>query len=131
MAIEALPYGVQYEYVPFAMSDHKKAGSYDEFVYAVYQGDFDAAVGDVTIVANRSKYVDFTLPYTQSGVSMFVPIKNDKNKNAWAFLKPLTWKLWLTSFCSFVFIGFLIWILEHRINEDFRGPLWHQVGTIF
>ncbi|KAL1552582.1 glutamate receptor 2.7-like isoform X1 [Salvia divinorum] len=86
MVIEALPYGVQYEYVPFATSDHKRAGSYDEFVYAVYQGDFDAAVGDVTIIANRSHFVDFTLPYTES---------------------------------------------EHRINEDFRGPLWHQVGTIF
>ncbi|XP_047967478.1 glutamate receptor 2.7-like [Salvia hispanica] len=131
MVIEALPYGVQYEYIPFATSDHKRAGSYDEFVYAVYKGEFDAAVGDVTIIASRSQYVDFTLPYTESGVSMVVPVKNDKNKNAWAFLKPLTWQLWLTSFCSFVFIGFLIWILEHRINEEFRGPLWHQVGTIF
>ncbi|XP_057799199.1 glutamate receptor 2.7-like [Salvia miltiorrhiza] len=131
MVIEALPYGMQYEYVPFATSDHKKAGSYDELVYAVYQGKFDAAVGDVTIVANRSKYVDFTLPYTESGVSMIAAIKNDKSKKAWVFLKPLTWKLWLTSSCSFVFMGFLIWILEHRINEDFRGPLRHQVGMIF
>ncbi|KAG6409699.1 hypothetical protein SASPL_127741 [Salvia splendens] len=70
MVVEARPYGVQYEYVPFATSDHKRAGSYDEFVYAVSQGDFDAAVGDVTIVANRSQYVDFTLPYTESVVSM-------------------------------------------------------------
>ncbi|XP_057799201.1 glutamate receptor 2.7-like isoform X2 [Salvia miltiorrhiza] len=165
MVIEALPYGVQYEYVPFARSDHTKAGSYNELVCAVSQGvsifsindlmiqkphsthlvcylfryitfyspgqKFDAAVGDVTIVANRTKYVDFTLPYTESGVSMVVAIKNDKSKNAWVFLRPLTWKLWLTSFSSFVFMGFLIWILERRINEDFRGPLWHQVGTIF
>ncbi|XP_057799198.1 glutamate receptor 2.7-like [Salvia miltiorrhiza] len=131
MVIEALPYGVQREYVPFARSDHTANGSYDELVYAVYQGIFDAVVGDATIIANRSKYVDFTLPYTESGVSMVVAIKNDNSKNAWVFLKPLTWKLWLTSFSSFVFMGFLIWILERRINEDFRGPLWHQVGTIF
>lgn len=131
MVIKALPYGVQYEYIPFATSDHKHNGSYDDLVYQVYQGNFDAAVGDVTIVANRSKYVDFTLPYTESGVSMVVAIKDDKSKKAWVFLKPLTWELWLTSFCSFVFIGFLIWILEHRINEDFRGPPWYQVGMIF
>ncbi|KAL8063634.1 hypothetical protein ABFX02_01G039600 [Erythranthe guttata] len=129
--MEALPYGVPYEYVPFATSDHKTAGSYDELAYQVYLGNFDVAVGDVTIVANRSQYVDFTLPYTESGVSMVVPIKDDKSKNAWAFLKPLTWQLWLTSFCSFVFVGFLIWVLEHRINEDFRGPFWHQVGMVF
>ncbi|KAI3473031.1 hypothetical protein Pfo_030114 [Paulownia fortunei] len=129
--VEALPYGLPYEYIPFATSDHKSAGSYNDLAYQVYLGNFDAVVGDVTIIANRSQYVDFTLPYTESGVSMVVPIKDDKSKKAWVFLKPLTWELWLTSFCSFIFIGFLIWILEHRINEDFRGPPWHQVGMIF
>lgn len=93
--------------------------------------NFDAVAGDVTIVANRSQFVDFTLPFTESGVSMVVPVKDYKRRTAWVFLKPLTWQLWLTSFCSFVFMGFLIWILEHRINEDFRGPPSHQIGMIF
>jgi len=34
--------------------------------------NFDTPVGDVTIIANRTRYVDFTIPYTQSGVSMLV-----------------------------------------------------------
>ncbi|KAK6158686.1 hypothetical protein DH2020_006000 [Rehmannia glutinosa] len=129
--VEALPYGVPYEYIPFAASDHNSTGNYNDLAIQVYTGNFDAVVGDITIIANRSQYVDFTLPYTESGVSMVVPIKDDKSKNAWIFLRPLTWELWLTSFCSFIFIGFLIWILEHRTNEDFRGPPWHQVGMIF
>ena len=91
---------------------------------------FDAVVGDTTIIANRSLYVDFTLPYTESGVSMIVPILDKRSKNAWVFLKPLTWDLWVTSACFFVFIGFVIWVLEHRVNEDFRGPPSNQVGTI-
>ncbi|KAL4298271.1 hypothetical protein GQ457_12G019310 [Hibiscus cannabinus] len=45
-------------------------------------GNYDAVVGDVTIVANRSLFVDFTLPYTESGVSMLVPIRDNKKKNA-------------------------------------------------
>ena len=87
-------------------------------------------VGDTTIIANRSLYVDFTLPYTESGVSMIVPIIDKRSQNAWVFLKPLTWDLWVTSACFFVFIGFVIWVLEHRVNEDFRGPPSNQVGTI-
>ncbi|GFP92594.1 glutamate receptor 2.8 [Phtheirospermum japonicum] len=74
--VKALPYGVPYEYVPFATSDHMSTGSYNDL-------NFDAVVGDVTIIANRSQYVDFTLPFTESGVSMVVPIKYDKRKNAW------------------------------------------------
>ncbi|KAL7159593.1 hypothetical protein ABFS83_01G038200 [Erythranthe nasuta] len=127
----ALPYGVQYEYVPFATPDREMAGDYNDLSYQVYLGKYDAVAGDVTILGNRSQYVDFTLPYTESGVSMVVPIQDDKSKNSLAFLKPLTWRLWLTSFCSFIFIGFCIWTLEHRTNEEFYGTAWHQVGMIF
>ena len=93
--------------------------------------NYDAVVGDTTIIANRSSKVDFTLPYTESGVAMVVPYKNDKSKNIWAFLKPLTWDLWLAIGCFFVFIVMVVRILEHRINEDFRGPAAHQIGTSF
>ena len=86
-------------------------------------------VGDTTIRANRSLYVDFTLPYTESGVVMIAPLQDKKEVTSLIFLKPLTPSLWFTTFCSFVFIAFVIWLLEHRINEDFRGPPWHQIGT--
>ncbi|KAJ7966325.1 Glutamate receptor [Quillaja saponaria] len=128
--VDALPYAVQYEFIPFAKPNGESAGTYDDLIYQVFSGEFDAVVADTTIVANRSKYVDFTLPYTESGVSMIVPVKHNK-KNAWAFLKPLTWELWVACACSFVFIGFVVWVLEHRINEDFRGSPSHQIGTSF
>ncbi|XP_034682430.1 glutamate receptor 2.7-like isoform X1 [Vitis riparia] len=127
----ALPYAVPYEYSPFQTPDGDPAGDYNDLIYQVYLQKYDAVVGDTTILANRSLYVDFTLPYTESGVSMIVPIVDGRRKNAWVFLKPLTWDLWVTSSCFFVFIGFVIWVLEHRVNKDFRGPRSHQVGTIF
>ncbi|EEF46821.1 glutamate receptor 2.7 [Ricinus communis] len=127
--VKALPYALRYEYIPFANPDGSTTESYNELIYQVYLGNFDAVVGDTTIIFNRSLYVDFTLPYTESGVYMVVPIKDKKKKNAWVFLKPLTWDLWATSFCFFVFIGFIVWILEHRINEEFRGPPSYQLST--
>ncbi|KAL7187160.1 hypothetical protein ACSBR1_037264 [Camellia fascicularis] len=127
----ALPYAVPYEYVPFGAPDGKSNWTYDDMVYQVYLGKLDVVVGDTTIIANRSQYVDFSLPYTESGVSMIVPIRDNMRKNAWVFLKPLTWQLWVTSFCSFIFVGFVVWVLDHRINEDFRGPPSHQIGSIF
>ncbi|KAG6674787.1 hypothetical protein I3842_15G062600 [Carya illinoinensis] len=127
--MESLPYAIRYEFIPFAKPDGESAGTYNDLVYQVYQGNFDAAVGDMTIIENRSRYVDFTLPYTESGVSMVVPLQYSGRKNAWVFLKPLSWDLWITSACFFVFIGFVVWFLEHRVNEDFRGLPSHQFGT--
>ncbi|XP_050363245.1 glutamate receptor 2.8-like [Argentina anserina] len=131
-AIKALPYPVPYDFYPYAKPDGEVAGSYNDLVNQVFLQNYDAAVGDITIRANRSLYVDFTLPYTESGISVIVHVKdNNSTRNTWVFLKPLTWDLWITSACFFIFIGFVVWVLEHRINEDFRGPPHHQIGTSF
>uniref|UniRef100_A0A8R7UK58 Ionotropic glutamate receptor L-glutamate and glycine-binding domain-containing protein n=1 Tax=Triticum urartu TaxID=4572 RepID=A0A8R7UK58_TRIUA len=39
---------------------------------------YDVAIGDITISHNRTSYVDFTLPYTESGVAMVVPAKSSR-----------------------------------------------------
>ncbi|KAF8013322.1 hypothetical protein BT93_I1231 [Corymbia citriodora subsp. variegata] len=129
--IEKLPYAVAYDLIPFALPNGSTAGSYNDMIDQVFYQNYDAVVGDTTIIANRSLYVDFTLPYTESGGAMLVPFKDNKSKKAWVFLKPLTWDLWLTTMCFFVFIALVVWTLEHRINDDFRGPTTHQVGTSF
>ncbi|KAL6196320.1 hypothetical protein ACLB2K_031935 [Fragaria x ananassa] len=126
-----LPYALPYELIPYAYPNGTSIGTYNDLIYQVYLGNFDAVVGDATIRANRTLFVDFAMPYTESGVVMVVPIIDSRIKNAWVFLKPLTWDLWMTTLCFFIFIGFVIWVLEHRINEDFRGPPSHQVGTSF
>ncbi|XP_026421360.1 glutamate receptor 2.8-like [Papaver somniferum] len=130
-AIYELPYAVLYDLIPFQDSEGK-AGSYDDLVYQVNAQKYDAAVGDITITAKRSELVDFTLPYAEGGVSMVVLVKKDMSKDTWVFLKPLEWKLWVTTGAFFFIIGAVIWILEHRVNREFRGgphPLY-QWGTM-
>ncbi|GLT27202.1 hypothetical protein SLA2020_022190 [Shorea laevis] len=126
--MKVMPYPVPYQFYPIQMEEDE---SYNEIIDQVFFGKYDAVVGDITIVANRSLYVDFTLPFMESTVVIVVLIRNNTKKNAWVFLKPLSRDLWITSFCFFVFMAFVIWVLEHRINEDFRGPPLHHVGTSF
>ncbi|CAK8568521.1 unnamed protein product [Lathyrus sativus] len=127
--VEVLPYALRYQFVPFATPNGEMAGTCDEFIGQLYHGMFDAVVGYISITTDKSNYVDFVMPFAESGVIMVVSMKGSRKKNAWAFLKPLTWQLWVTTACSFVFIGFVVWVLEHRINSDFRGPPSHQIGT--
>lgn len=94
------------------------------------QKDYDAAVGDITITANRSSYVDFALPFAEGGVSMIVPIKYKDTDSIWTFLKPMNMKLWLTSIAFFILTGYAVWVLEHRIDSAFSGRLSHHVGLI-
>ncbi|KAH6793343.1 hypothetical protein C2S52_003820 [Perilla frutescens var. hirtella] len=125
--LKNMPYAVPIEYVEFKTVD----GGYDDLVKQIYLEKYDAVVGDVTVTAERSQYADFAIPYTESGVGIIIPIKHNERKNAWIFMKPLTTGLWLTVGAFFVFTGFVVWALEHCVNEDFRGPPKEQVGMIF
>ncbi|KAL3721199.1 hypothetical protein ACJRO7_005938 [Eucalyptus globulus] len=134
--MKSLPYAVPYEYEPFETSEGsgESAGTYDDLVGNISteteRRRYDAVIGDITIRSNRAEFVDFTLPYTESGVSMIVPIKHENRKNAWIFLKPLKTELWITIGAFFVYTGIVIWVLEHRVNKEFRGPPSKQIGMI-
>ncbi|KAK0589988.1 hypothetical protein LWI29_021141 [Acer saccharum] len=124
-AMATLTYEVPYEFILFA----NDTASYNELLHLVYLKEFDAAVGDITITANRSLYLDFTLPFSDIGLGMIMPTY--QNNNMWIFLKPLQADLWLTSAAFFVFTGFVVWIIEHPINDEFQGSLAHQIGMVF
>ncbi|KAI4323963.1 hypothetical protein L6164_023533 [Bauhinia variegata] len=131
VVLQALPYPVSYEFFPFRHRDYGNLTSsyYNNLIQQVYLGTIDAAVGDITITAQRSLHVDFTLPFTGNEATFIVPTKQENKKDPWIFIKPLTWELWVTSFCFFVFIGFVVWVLEHGVNKESRVPPSHQVDT--
>ncbi len=94
--------------------------------------NYDIAVGDITVRYNRTSYVDFTMPYTESGVAMIVPVKENKNNDMWIFLKPLSRGMWCGSTIFFIYTGFVVWLLE-RLNGNghLHGPFsLKQLGTL-
>ncbi|KAK9099942.1 hypothetical protein Scep_023372 [Stephania cephalantha] len=127
--MRGVPY--EYKYIPFENDHGAAAGDYNDLTYQVHRKMFDVVVGDVTILANRSKYVDFTQPYAESGFRMIVPIKDDDlTESSWWFLKPLTPELWLITIAFFFMKSILIWLFERKINSDFQGTFLQQVGKL-
>lgn len=72
---------------------------------------------------------DFTQPYIESGLVVVAPVKK-MNSGAWAFLRPFTREMWGVTACFFIIVGVVVWILEHRLNDDFRGPPRRQCITV-
>ena len=80
-------------------------------------------MGDSTILANRSVYVDFTATYTDLGVGTLARIKkNDK----WFFLQPMELRLWITTISSLFYTVFVVWAVE-RMNPNSD----QKIGTVF
>ncbi|KAL2522075.1 Glutamate receptor 3.3 [Forsythia ovata] len=135
-AVNLLPYAVPYQFIPHG--DGHENPSYNEIVNLISTGIFDGVVGDIAIVTNRTKIVDFTQPFAASGLVVLVPFK-ELNTGAWAFLRPFSPALWGITAAFFLFVGIVVWVLEHRINDEFRGPpkkqlitvLWFRLSTLF
>ncbi|KAK1382202.1 Glutamate receptor [Heracleum sosnowskyi] len=131
-------YPLPYEFITF---NEDSDGLYDDLVLGLTDQrneSFDAVVGDITILANRSKYVEFTQPFAESGLSMMVQYKHEPSK-AWLFLKPFSPNMWLATFGILFYTMFIVWSFERKSNPEFEGPfrdqlvmaLWFTFSTMF
>ncbi|KAK4850565.1 hypothetical protein QYF36_007868 [Acer negundo] len=105
-AMATLTYEVPYEFIPFTYAN----GSYNDLLHLVY------------------------LKISEGGFHVAILRHGNWNDNAYLsriFLKPLQADLWLTSAAFFVFTGFVVWIIEHPINDEFQGSLAYQIGMVF
>ncbi|KAL5548976.1 hypothetical protein UlMin_004207 [Ulmus minor] len=101
-AKKKMPFEIDCQFIPYVKHGSKTmAGTYDDLLQEIKAKKYDAV------------------------------IKDDRQKNIWIFLKPQSWDLWLTTGVAFVVTGFIIWVLEHRTNTEFRGPPDQQLSTIF
>ncbi|KAL2334667.1 hypothetical protein Fmac_015880 [Flemingia macrophylla] len=126
-ALNLLPYAVPYKYIPFG--DGKTNPLNAKLLNEITVGEFDVVVGDITITTGRTKIVDFTQPYIESGLVVVAPIRKMKS-SAWAFLRPFTPMMWFVTGMFFLVVGAVVWVLERRLNDDFRGPARRQFATI-
>ncbi|CAI9110464.1 OLC1v1010493C1 [Oldenlandia corymbosa var. corymbosa] len=135
-ALNLLPYGVPYKLMAFG--DGLVNPSNTELVRMITAGVYDAAVGDIAITRNRTQMADFTQPYIESGLVVVAPVMKSSS-HFWAFLRPFTPSMWGVTSLFFVIVGAVVWILEHRLNDEFRGPpkkqfvttLWFSLSTLF
>lgn len=128
-AVKLLNYPVPYKFISYG--DGRSNPNYGDLVQKVSSNEFYGAVGDIAIVTNRALFVDFTLPFIESGLVVVAPVKK-YNSNAWSFTKPFTNNLWFATVSSFLLTGIVMWILERRDNQCFRssGSLKEQIVTI-
>ncbi|KAL0453592.1 UNVERIFIED_CONTAM: Glutamate receptor 2.5 [Sesamum latifolium] len=117
--LELLPFPINYEFVHY--NDTRNIDwSYDDMLHEIPQ-KFDMVVGDTTIWAPRAAYVDFSLPYSESGVILVV--KNKKPFDMWIFVKPLRWDLWLAIIMACFLMGIVLHILERRVTSKDTNSL--------
>jgi ABC-type amino acid transport substrate-binding protein len=93
-----------------------------DLIAGTASGSFDAAIAALTVTAARDRIVDFTQPFYSTGLGIAVSTGESQ------------WMSILRALLSFGFfqavlvllgiatlVGFLVWLLERRKTEHFRG----------
>lgn len=69
----------------------------------------------------------------ESRVVMVVVGKKENPIETWMFSKTFTTKMWLLMIVMHMFIGFVIWLIEHEKNSDLKGfgtMIWFCVTVL-
>lgn len=97
-----------------------------------YLKTYDAVVGDVTILAARSRKVEFTQPYAESGLVTVVQARSKEPHKTWLFMNPFTIDMWVLTAALLIYTMIIVWVVENQSNNPaFRGPWNSQLGTAF
>lgn len=91
---------------------------------------YDVLVGDTSISSARYHYVEFSQPYTESGLVMVVPLRLKGTSRDWIFLKPFTAPMWGIILAIGLYNGLVVWIIERKYNSEFSGSFWNQLSTL-
>jgi ABC-type amino acid transport substrate-binding protein len=107
--------------------------SLQEMLDAVSAGKADAAVGALTITAQREAAMDFSHPFMRSGLGIAVPRGGgiDWGDLLKRFLSGPFWYLVLGLCGLLLAVGTVIWLLERRGNDQFRTGPAEGIGAGF
>ncbi|CAM5767913.1 hypothetical protein LMIY3S_02322 [Labrys miyagiensis] len=100
-----------------------EAPTVQDLLDGVKAGKLDAAIGAITVTADREKVVDFSQSFYVSGLGIATPLNREANWRP--IMRSLTSFGFLQAVIALVVIslvvGLLIWMFERRHNDDFGG----------
>jgi ABC-type amino acid transport substrate-binding protein len=96
----------------------------EDLLNGVQNGSFDLAIAAVTETAARQRLVDFTQPFYSTGLGVAVPM----DENIWtSILRSMVsfgfFQAVLVLLLLSVCVGTLIWVIERRKTEHFKGGI--------
>ncbi|RVX01871.1 Glutamate receptor 2.7 [Vitis vinifera] len=100
----------------------------DSLVEQVHLKEFDAVVGDISIISKRWEHADFTHPYSEPGLVMIVPVETESRP--WLFIKPFTKAMWVLTGVITIYSGCVVWLIERNHTSAFEGSILSQTATL-
>jgi ABC-type amino acid transport substrate-binding protein len=105
--------------------------SVQDLIDATSRGELDLSVAAITITAERERSVDFSQPFYDTGLGIAVSVQSVsvwheivKTMISFGFLQAAGALIGIS-----LAVGALVWLFEHRHNDDFGGGAAKGLGA--
>lgn len=101
-------------------------------IESLEKGEADIAVGAITVTAQREQKIDFSNPFYNTGLGVAINAESSGLlATVMSFISLPFLKAVAVLGTLLLIIGFLIWLLERRRNEQFGGSAARGIGNGF
>jgi polar amino acid transport system substrate-binding protein len=105
----------------------------EDVITGVERGEFDAAIGAITITPDRLARVEFTYPADRSGVAVAVPKRTGPLEAVMSYIEVVKQlgPLIVIMLALLVLTGALMWVFERRRQRAADHPGEHRVASLY
>ena len=113
--------------------------TYDSLIDEVANNIYDMVIGDVTILSDRREKVGFSSSIFDNSLRVIIRATYSPAVDLLAFLRPFSFKVWITILCAVLGSVFFIYLFERQENPALKDrsiisrvgmSMWYSFGTI-
>ncbi|VDN41655.1 unnamed protein product [Dibothriocephalus latus] len=96
--------------------------TWNGMVGEVLRGEADIIIAPLTMTISRAKYIDFTEPFMNFGLSLMLRKPGKTKPGMFSFLSPLTNSVWLCTAAATVVVALALTLIAHISPKERTRP---------
>ncbi|XP_057319651.1 glutamate receptor ionotropic, kainate 3-like isoform X2 [Microplitis mediator] len=101
---------------------NEKTGKWSGMLGKIIDGEADLAITDLTILSDREKVVDFTMPFMHLGISILYKKPGKAAPSLFSFMSPLSISVWLCLFGALFLTSLLLFVIGRVSPAEWTNP---------